>query len=274
MKMSEARALEAATQVARNLVAYARLQHRPVKTICLFSGGNDSTILFHIVKDLIDHVAHISTGIGIPDTLDFVQQTARDFEVPLLIERTPRKVYEDLVLERGFPGPAMHFKFYCRLKERRLDDMKRRFVGRRGKDKILFLTGLRISESKRRKMHIGKSGPIHPASHSPRMIFCNPIMDFTPEMLYNYRELHDVPRSPVADLLHMSGECLCGAYAHPNELREIEMWFPETAKRIHDLETRVHRAGIMPPHCTWGHGGGKHRGAKVGVLCQSCELRG
>lgn len=256
---------------ARALVVQAQEEYRPKVTICLFSGGNDSVVLFHLVRDLIDFVGHISTGTGIPETRAFVEETAVAFGVPLIVETTPPEVYEGLVIERGFPGPAMHFKFYCRLKERRLDDMKRRFVGVRGRDKLLLLTGLRVSESKRRKMHIGQSGPIHPASHSPRMIFCNPIMNFSADLLGAYKERHRLPRNPVADLLHMSGECLCGAYAKPDELKEIAYWFPETGRRIRALEAKVKAAGQR--HCEWGHGGGgTYRGRPVGELCQSCEL--
>lgn len=261
-----------AVESARALVRQAQAEYSPKATICLFSGGNDSVVLFHLVRDLIDNVAHIDTGTGIPETRVFVEETVRAFGVPLLIEETSPNVYEDMVLKRGFPGPGMHFMYYTRLKERRLDDIKRRIVGRRGKDKLLLLTGLRLSESARRKMHIGRSGPIHPASHSPRMIFCNPIMDFSADLLAAYKDQHALPRNPVADLLHMSGECLCGAYAHPGERKEIAYWFPEVGRRITALEDRVEAAGLE--HCRWGHGGegGAVPLRPVGELCQSCEL--
>ncbi len=37
----------------------------------------------------------------------------------------------------------------------------------------------------------------------------------------------------------MSGECLCGAYAHKGELKELAFWYPEVADRIKRLEQRV-----------------------------------
>ena len=40
----------------------------------------------------------------------------------------------------------------------------------------------------------------------------------------------------------MSGECLCGAFAHEGELGEIELWFPEVAARIKGIEQKVREA--------------------------------
>jgi 3'-phosphoadenosine 5'-phosphosulfate sulfotransferase (PAPS reductase)/FAD synthetase len=270
--MPTAEDLALACEKALGLVRQAKAEHGPIVTVCLFSGGNDSSALLHLVREEIDYAGHIDTGTGIPQTREFVEQTAKALGVPLLVEETPPSVYEDLVMANGFPGPALHYIHYTRLKERRLDEWKRRFAGRRGKRKILFLTGLRVSESARRKMHIGQSGPIHRAAHTPRIIFCNPIMDFSVEMLMAYKETHSVPRNPVADLLHMSGECLCGAYAKPDELKEIGFWFPEVEARIRALEARVKAAGQK--RCQWGHGSrdGARPTRPVGDLCQSCEL--
>lgn len=88
--------------------------------------------------------------------------------------------------------------------------------------------------------------------------------------LNTYRALHDVPRNPVADLIHMSGECLCGAFAKPGELDEIGYWFPETKAEIEALEVEVRAAGHREAICKWGHGQGSP--SKAGPLCSSCEL--
>jgi 3'-phosphoadenosine 5'-phosphosulfate sulfotransferase (PAPS reductase)/FAD synthetase len=75
----------------------------------LYSGGNDSTVLAHMMKDRADYAVHCNTGIGIEETRQFVRDTCAGWGLELL-ERHPPMSYRDLVIERGFPGPAMHFK--------------------------------------------------------------------------------------------------------------------------------------------------------------------
>ena len=47
----------------------------------------------------------------------------------------------------------------------------------------------------------------------------------------------------------MSGECLCGAFAKPGEIKQIETVSPPAAEQIHALEAKAKRAGV---HCVWG----------------------
>jgi len=63
---------------------------------------------------------------------------------------------------------------------------------------------------------------------------------------------HGLPRSPVSDLLHISGECCCGAFAHRGERKEIAYWYPAFEKRITELESRAKAAGMA--YCEWGNG--------------------
>jgi hypothetical protein len=80
----------------------------------------------------------------------------------------------------------------------------------------------------------------------------------------------DVPLNEASVKLHMSGECLCGAYAGPGELEEIRFWYPDTAAEIDALEADARAAGIPEPFCRWGHGQGKP--SAVGRMCSSCDI--
>jgi len=82
----------------------------------------------------------------------------------------------------------------------------------------------------------------------------------------------DVPLNEVSQKLHMSGECLCGAFAKPDELEQIRFWFPDMAAEIDQLEADVRAAGHKEPFCRWGHGQGKPT-EKTGKLCTSCDLQ-
>lgn len=238
---------------------------RVVATAILYSGGNDSTTLAHMFRERATHAIHANTTIGIEETREFVRNTCEEWGLPL-IERTAPTSYRDLVLERGFPGPAMHFKMYQRLKERALRQAQRELVTDPLKERVVFVAGRRRAESKRRE-----TVPIHERIGSA--IWASPLAFWTSLDMNTYRLMHgDVPRNPVSGLLHMSGECLCGAFAHPGELDEIGQWFPGVRDEIKALEAAVRAAGHPEPFCTWGHGrGGKP--SESGPMCSSCDSR-
>lgn len=229
----------------------------------LLSGGNDSTTLAHIFKDRATHAIHANTTIGIEETRQFVRDTCKAWELPL-IEKVAPKPYRDLVIERGFPGPAMHYKMFTRLKERCLEAARNDLVSNPYKQRIVFIAGRRRQESKRRE-----GVPIHERKGS--VIWSSPLAFWTKLDLTIYRLLNDVPSNPVSDVLHMSGECLCGAFAHRGELEEIGAWFPGVRDEIESLEAEVRAAGHAEPFCRWGHGQGKP--SESGPMCSSCDLR-
>lgn len=234
-----------------------------VATVLLFSGGNDSTVLGHLMRERVTVAAHANTGIGIEQTREFVRDTCKAWGLPLMERHAPTS-YRDLVIERGFPGPAMHFKYYQRLKERQLKQVRRELVTNPRKQRVMFLAGRRRAESNRRAMI-----PLYERRGS--VIWASPLAMWTALDMAIYQELNDVPTNPVSQLLHMSGECLCGAFAHPGELDEIGYWFPETKAEIEALEAEVRAAGHPEPLCKWGHGQGRPT-EDVGALCSSCTL--
>ncbi len=59
-------------------------------------------------------------------------------------------------------------------------------------------------------------------------------------------EFLSLRRSPVVDLIHKSGECLCGAFASKGELAELALWFPAVAAELRELEAEVQ------PRFGWG----------------------
>lgn len=243
------------------------LEGHQLKASCvLFSGGNDSTVLAHLMhsRGLVTHAVHANTTIGIEETRQFVRDTCRTWELPLIEEVAPIS-YEQLVLERGFPGPGMHWKMYTRLKERALDAVRAGLVTQPRRERILFVAGRRRQESKRRQ-----TIPLYERDGST--IWTSPLALWTSLDLNTYRLVHgDVPINRVSELLHLSGECLCGAFAKPDELEEIGMWFPEVEAEIRDLERRVAEAGFTGPESRWGHGTGD--ASVTGRLCSSCVAR-
>ena len=247
-------------------------QGKRLAAICsLFSGGNDSTIMTHLFRDTADYAVHCNTGIGIEDTRAFVRAVCAGWDLPLIEKHPPPgSTYEELVIERGFPGPAHHWKMYTRLKERALRAVRSQLVTQPYRERVVFLAGRRRDESNRRASvpETGRVGSI---------IWVSPMINWTSADLNTYRAMHpDVPRNEVSDLLHMSGECLCGAFAKKGELDEIGDWFPAMKDYIRDLERQVTEAGHPAEICTWGWGADRDRRVaapafKSGPLCSSCD---
>lgn len=232
--------------------------------VLLFSGGNDSTVLGHLFKDTATHAAHANTGIGIEATRQFVRDTCADWGLPL-IEKHPPVTYRELVVERGFPGPAMHYKMYQRLKERCLEQVRRDLVSNGRRQRVLFIAGRRRAESARRK-----DIPLYERNNS--VIWASPIAMWTKFDMNTYRlMMGDVPVNMASDKVGMSGECLCGAFAKPGELDMIGEHYPEARKQIEDLEREVRAAGHQEPYCNWGHGQGEPS-YRSGPMCTSCTI--
>lgn len=243
----------------------------------LFSGGNDSTTMGHLMRPWTDLAIHANTGVGVEETRVFVRKVCADWGL-WLDERHPPTSYRDLVLEQGFPGPGQHFKMFQRLKERAIMLARADLVTRPRTERLVFLAGRRKDESARRS-----NIPLWEREGS--VVWVSPLAMWTKLDLNTYRLMHAVPRNEVSDLIHMSGECLCGAFAKKGELEEIAHWYPETVAEIRALEAEVYAAragdeedgGLSPERCTWGWGAYRADRKKLaskhtGALCSSCTL--
>lgn len=251
------------------LAQEAHLGKRQLVARCLlWSGGKDSNTLAHLMRNYATHVIHANTGIGIEATRQFVRDTAAEWSLPL-IEKSPPpgSTYREQVLEHGFPGPGFHWKMYGRLKERALDAARHDLGVANSRTKCaMYIAGRRRQESKRRE-----DVPLHEADGS--VIWASPIVMWTSLDLNTYREMHpDVPHNPVTDLIHMSGECLCGSYADEGELEQIKFWFPDVYVDIEQLQAEVRAAGHEEPRCSWGWGAYfDDVPSRTGRLCSNCR---
>jgi len=298
------------------LIARAVGEHRPVAVWCLFSGGNDSTVLAHRCREHYQGLSFVDTGTAVPGVAEFVREYADWIGKPLQVLsagdafrvmvlgdevwwsrfKAARAVDAGLSIEafvardtrergrasggelgqipHGFPGPGAHGRAYNRLKERQIMTLLRQSkVGHPRTARVLFLSGIRRAESRRRSKREainrlpGKSA-----------VFANPLIDWTGEQMRAYRREHDLPESPAAALLHRSGECNCGAFANAAEERAMLMaLYPEFFADIEALERQAEAAGVR--WCRWGgydvHGNraGEVTRRRPGMLCESCEAR-
>jgi 3'-phosphoadenosine 5'-phosphosulfate sulfotransferase (PAPS reductase)/FAD synthetase len=245
------------------LVARAIRDHAPTFVFALFSGGHDSLCATHVAAQhpAFSGVVHINTGVGIKATHEFVRATCSGEGWPLLEYRPPRS-YESLVMEHGFPGPAAHTFMYRNLKERCVRALMRDHKTARH-DRIVLVSGARSGESVRRM------GTVQAIHRDCSRVWVAPIHSWTTTEVNAYIETNGLPRNSVVDLLHMSGECLCGAYARNGERAELELWFPEEAGRIRRLEARARKAGVP---AAWGTppSGRRTHAHNRSPLCHDC----
>lgn len=257
---------------------YITNRNRSLKsTAVLFSGGNDSTFLLHLFRDVADVAIHIDTTIGLKETRQFVDETCELFNIPLIVESAPVP-YSELVVEYGFPGPSLHYIMYQRLKERAVDAVRRRLLEFPRRELIVFVSGRRRTESHRR-------ATVPYLSRDGAQVWCSPIANWTKPDIATYRARFDgFPVNLVSDLIHMSGECLCGAFAAKGEFEQLKFFFPEMAELIHQLEHEVAKNDKLPDYRKqwgWGSYAENHHVArrkrsqdvKVGPLCSDCEFR-
>jgi 3'-phosphoadenosine 5'-phosphosulfate sulfotransferase (PAPS reductase)/FAD synthetase len=194
------------------------------KFFALFSGGHDSLCATHIAMQhpLCNDVVHINTGIGVEVTRQFVRDVCKAQGWNLIEIRAKEDCgqdYEELVVQHGFPGPFMHNKMYCRLKERCLNFLMRHYTEK--KQRVGFISGVRSDESARRMRHVER------LQHEGRKVWVAVCHDWTKQRQAEYMAEHNLPRNPVKEKMCMSGECLCGAFAQKNELNEWLFHFPD-----------------------------------------------
>ncbi len=257
------------------LITTARAAHRAKGVFALFSGGHDSLCSTFIASHHPDFqgVIHCNTGIGIEETREFVRETCQQHDWPFYEyharQRNGKPIYDDMCLRLGMPGgPMAHASQYHVLKE---EGLKRAVREHRVDDApIIFVTGIRKKESIRRmRNYISVPSRLEEKQHR---LWVSPILDWSALAVNKFIDQQGLTRNLVVDLLHRSGECLCGALARPEELKEIALWYPTIAARIYALEKACYEDRLP---FQWGS-------KKVArppeeqlelPMCSSCETR-
>jgi 3'-phosphoadenosine 5'-phosphosulfate sulfotransferase (PAPS reductase)/FAD synthetase len=240
----------------------------------LFSGGHDSLVSTHVAMEDgdADEVLHLDTGTGIPENQQFVEDVCERFDWPLRIE-TPEKTLTEFAKDWGFPGAGAHSWVYRYFKGHSLNRVASDVDG-----KPRFYTGVRESESRRRKMNVGET---EEENSNGQWVWVNPIADWSSHDVYARRQAHDLPANPVVENIHRSGECFCGAFAHRDEeLIDLEAHYPDHYEWLLSVEDEVQGdIGSDAGTCFWGHGGlssaelralvAEHDDMQM-VLCSDC----
>lgn len=249
-------AIDEKVSVALARVTSAVKLFDPIEVFGLYSGGHDSFSACYVASlhPRFSGAVHINTGIGVEATREHVRETCSLRHWKLLEYKAMENIHADgtpdpqdfdkWCMKFGFPGPGQHGTMYSLLKERQLRRLQRD-AGCSGRGKypkrVLYVTGARSGESIRRMGNTHTQPEIE-----PQAIWVNAIHDWTKQDTSDLIELARAKRNLVVDLIHKSGECLCGAFAKKGELSELSMW-PQTRPaydRIIALQESVKAAGF------------------------------
>ena len=223
------------------------------KFYALVSGGKDS-ITAAVVTDRIkklEGVIFVDTTIGVDETREFVESVCKARGWSLIILR-PKVTYDDMVMKYGFPGPSHHRMAFIYLKWQPIYYWIRHHKDR---DRIALISGVRRHESKRRGRNAQKIKIDGSCKH---MVWVAPIIEWTDKQVWSFIRNEGLKVSPCYAKLHISGDCLCGAYAKRGEAELIQLFYPEIAERLRDLEKRCPKE-----YCKWGNSS-----SMTGVKCQ------
>lgn len=251
------------------------LSFSPKAIYAAFSGGDTSLAMTHWMMSNVPgcRVFHANTGIGVEAAREFVRETCDKYGWPLDEIRAKEDCgqdYRQMVLRHGFPGPAMHHRMYARLKERPVRLLVKRAKTKRT-DKIMIATGLYKEESAIRMGYGDRN-----VNFVGAQMWVNTHYWWPKSRFMDYIRQHKLQRSPVSEVLGMSGECLCGAHAHPGEKALVRLIEPKTADYLDELESEVRAAGH-----NWGWEDRPPKDKETTstqidlfTFCRGCEKRG
>lgn len=248
MTLFDNKSLDELLEESYGILDAAITEHKPSKVFAMFSGGDDSLTAALVASrhPAFTGCLHINTGIGIKETNEYVRETCQRQRWPLIELHPTEKSYEEFVLERGFPGPGAHKYCYVWLKERPLNWFISNVAKNATHDRVMLATGVRLQESIRRMGNVSK---VH---REGVKVWCAPVLYWSKRNCLDFIGRERLPRNPVVELLHMSGECKCGAFAddeRTNELGETRLFYPYFGERIDRLQAQAKEAGV---HCRWG----------------------
>jgi 3'-phosphoadenosine 5'-phosphosulfate sulfotransferase (PAPS reductase)/FAD synthetase len=225
-------------QRSKKILAEATDDHEPVAVKLLFSGGHDSLVSTHVSGRILSEmgvgheVVHIDTTVGIPANEEYVKSCATQFGWDLRIirneEHNGKSYWQWCRDEETFPMPQDHIWTYIHLKRNAIEQIVREEKKDRS-DRVLFVTGVYADESDRR------AGFHQIEKRRGAQVWVNPCFEWSEPEMASYRLDNDLPVNEVAAQLGKSGECMCGAYAHPGDLEAVRQICPQLAERLEAL---------------------------------------
>jgi|HubBroStandDraft_4_1064222.scaffolds.fasta_scaffold165064_3 3'-phosphoadenosine 5'-phosphosulfate sulfotransferase (PAPS reductase)/FAD synthetase len=215
---------------------------KPMATVMMFSGGDDSLTTYHVARELdikFDFVIHGNTRTGIPETTEFARKTTLDLKDRYL-EADAGDSYLKYLNRKGFFGIGIggHAISYHLLKQDHFERVVSANIRQRKRNfPIMFINGMRRDESENRRKRL-----ISPYKITPRRkndMWCSLILNWSKSDCKEYLCGNSIERNPVSINLCRSGECMCGTMQSKGDRVEAAYFYPTWGKWLTDLETKI-----------------------------------
>lgn len=201
--------------------------------LCSFSGGKDSLVATHLAHRLLSgcgvpvEVIFVDTTIGLPVVRAYVEEVSRMYGWRLVV-LSPRRSFFEIASRQGMPTPRTR---WC-VRQLKLVPLLE-YAASLGKRRVLFVTGLRREESRRRS---GLRGLFYRYYRGVEIFYVDPIVNWSDGDVERYIEENGLPVNPAYRLVGFSGECLCVVFAKLDQLVRVAREYPDLIERFRTLE--------------------------------------
>jgi 3'-phosphoadenosine 5'-phosphosulfate sulfotransferase (PAPS reductase)/FAD synthetase len=187
-------------------------RYKPSLIVCSYSGGYDSMVATHKTLQWAKQHAHstniltiaVNTKLHADGWPEFVTTSAktigsRRFEI---WQTTMLEKWIADVETRGFAyRKAQHKIYFYYLKQNAFRAVVAHYK-KHTHDRIMFVTGVRRSESKER-------ANTPESERYGSNVWCNPLVNWSEQDIHLYRLEHDLPENPFYHITNNSGDCMC-----------------------------------------------------------------
>jgi len=206
--------------------------------IVLFSGGKDSTVVLHLVRQHYDdtRALFIHTTCAVPSLLDHVKQVCELIDVPLDTIR-PRKNFWKLLEKWGSPTIR---KRWC-LRVMKMEPLREYLKSLKG-SRVLF-DGRRATESWMRRRFFEKWGCSVSIHTRFKVFVVSPIWDWTDRQVREYIKKYNLPISPHYATLGAGGDCVCPAFKTRKFYERLRVHYPNIFMKMVEIERKYRKGG-------------------------------
>lgn len=225
---------------SKELAERIKRDYNPYAVLVGFTSGGDSNVALKLATMFfkVDAAFTCNTTIAAIETLQNCEKVVTETYGLKHICRMPPydglkqdpDTYFKLCKRHGFPGPTetSHKHTYWWLKDHTVSAIVSIFRQKKRNRTIVIVCGARKYESVRR---MGNSKDINIVGNTIWVNICNEWTD-SETHAFSVDNKIDALRSPVSQIMGMSGECFCGCFAPKGELGELKFASPTTHEKI------------------------------------------